>query len=146
MKVVVFKFVAAPPERVFAALVDRAVLQRCIPGADSFVEIGPDAYEATVQIGVAPIVGSYRSKVVIQDRQPPQSLTIGFEGRGAPGFVGGEGGIGLAAEGDATRVAIVADLQVSGLFAIVGQRLIEMAAQKLADDFFNQLATELQSA
>jgi len=43
VKVVVFKFVAAPPERVFAALVDRAVLQRCIPGADSFVEIGPDA-------------------------------------------------------------------------------------------------------
>jgi uncharacterized protein len=144
VKLVVFKFVAAPPARVFAALVDGAVLRRCIPGSESFVEVAPDSYEATLKIGIAPIVGTYMSKVVVQSRQPPESWTIGFEGRGAPGFVGGEGGIGLAPEGDATRVAIVADLQVTGLFALVGQRLIEMAAQKLADDFFDQLAVELE--
>lgn len=143
MKLVVFKFVAAPPERVFAALVDRAVLQRCIPGAESFVEVAPDVYEATLPIGIAPIIGTYRSKVVIRDRQPPASVTLRFEGNGAPGFVGGEGGIGLALEDGATRVAIVADLQVTGLFAIVGQRLIEAVAQKLADDFFNGLAAEI---
>jgi carbon monoxide dehydrogenase subunit G len=143
VKLIVFKYVAAPRERVFAALVDRAVLERCIPGSELFVEVAPDSYEATLKIGIAPIVGTYTSKVVIQDRQPPQSLTLGFEGSGAPGFVGGTGGIGLAQERGATRVAIVADLRVGGFFALVGRRLIEMAARKLADDFFAQLAAEL---
>jgi carbon monoxide dehydrogenase subunit G len=143
VKLIVFKLVAAPPERVFAALVDRAVLQRCIPGSELFVEVAPDSYEATLKIGIAPIVGTYTSKVVIGDRQPPRSLELGFEGRGAPGSVRGTGGLGLAPEGSGTRVAIVADLQVGGFFALAGERLIDFVARKLADDFFNELAVQL---
>ena len=143
MKLTLTSVVSAPPERVFAALVDPAVLQRCIPGCESLTPAGPDAYEATLKIGVAGLKGTYSGKAAIRDRQPPGSLTLGFEGKGGPGFVRGSAAITLTADGDATRVSAQADVQVGGLIAAVGSRLVEAASKKLADDFFKQLSREL---
>ena len=45
--------------------------------------------------------------------------------------------------GDVTRIACEADVQVGGLIAAVGSRLVEAAAKKLADDFFKELSVQL---
>ncbi len=148
MRLAITSHVQASRDRVFAALVDPGVLQRSIPGCESLTETGPDTYEATLKIGVAGLKGTYTGKASIRDRQPPDSLTLGFEGKGGPGFVRGSAAITLSAEGEgsATRVACEADVQVGGLIAAVGSRLVEAAAKKLADDFFRQLSSELQNA
>jgi carbon monoxide dehydrogenase subunit G len=146
MKLALSSVVPAPRDRVFAALVDPAILQTCIPGCESLVETGPDTYEATLKIGVAGLKGTYKGKASISDKRPPEALTLGFEGKGGPGFVRGSAKIALSAEGDAsTRVACEADVQVGGLIAAVGSRLVEATAKKLADDFFRQLSTALQT-
>jgi carbon monoxide dehydrogenase subunit G len=146
MKLSLSSVVPAPRERVFAALVDPAILQRSIPGCESLTATGPDVYEATLKIGVAGLKGAYTGKASIHDRRPPESLTLAFEGKGGPGFVRGSAAITLSADGErgATRVACEADVQVGGLIAAVGSRLVEAAAKKLADDFFRQLSIELQ--
>jgi len=146
LKITVTSVVSAPRERVFAALVDPAILQTCIPGCESLAETGPDTYEATLKIGVAGLKGTYKGKASIRDKRPPDALTLGFEGKGGPGFVRGSAAIALSADGDAsTRVACEADVQVGGLIAAVGSRLVEATAKKLADDFFRQLSTALQT-
>ena len=43
MKLTLSSVVAADRERVFAALVDPAILQRCIPGCESLTSTGDDA-------------------------------------------------------------------------------------------------------
>jgi carbon monoxide dehydrogenase subunit G len=146
MKLSLSSVVPAPRERVFSALVDPAILQRCIPGCESLTETAPDSYEATLKIGVAGLKGTYTGKASIRDRRPPESLTLALEGKGGPGFVRGSAAIALTPEGDgsATRVACDADVQVGGLIASVGSRLVEAAAKKLAADFFRQLSNELQ--
>jgi carbon monoxide dehydrogenase subunit G len=146
MKIAIASVIPAPRDRVFAALIDPAVLRRCIPGCEMLTASGPDAYEATLKIGVAGFKGSYSGKAAIRNKQPPGSLTLSFEGKGGPGFVRGSAAISLVPEagGDAaTRVASDADVQVGGLIAAVGSRLVEAAARKLADDFFRQLSSEL---
>src|SRR3989454_6760288 len=143
MKLTLSSVVQAPRERVFAALVDPAILQKCIPGCESLAEIAPDTYEATLKIGVAGLKGTYTGKAAILDKKPPESLTLTFEGKGGPGFVRGSAAITLADENGSTRVDTVADVQVGGLIAAVGSRLVEAAARKLADDFFRQLSTQL---
>jgi len=130
---------------VFAALVDPAILQKCVPGCESLTETAPDMYEATLKIGVAGLKGTYKGKASIRDRRPPEALTLAFEGKGGPGFVRGSAAIALSANGDATNVACEADVQVGGLIAAVGSRLVEATAKKLADDFFRQLLTALQT-
>ena len=143
MKLKISNVVPADRDRVFAALVDPEVLRRAIPGCESLTPIGGDSYEATLKIGVAGLKGTYTGKASIRDQRPPDALTLSFEGKGGPGFVRGSSAIALTMEDTATRVSADADVQVGGLIAAVGSRLVEAAAKKLADDFFRQLSAEL---
>lgn len=135
--------IARPPDQVFAALVDPAVLQRCIPGCEELKAIGPDAYEARLNIGVAGLKGRYSGRAELRDKHPPESFTLVFDGKGTPGFVRGTARMRLAAEPSGTRVTSDAEVQVGGLIAAVGSRLVDATARKLAADFFRQLATEI---
>ena len=143
MKLKLENTIPADPERVFSALVDPAVLQRCIPGCESLTATGDDAYAATLKVGVAGLKGTYTGKAAITNKQPPDALTLTVDGKGGPGFVRGSAVLALSADGTGTRVACDADVQVGGLIAAVGSRLVEAAARKMADDFFRQLAVEI---
>jgi uncharacterized protein len=135
--------IAADRERVFDALVDPAVIQRCIPGCESLVSAGPDIYDATLKIGVAGLKGTYAGRTTITNRRSPESLSIAVEGKGAPGFVRGAAEIALLAEGGGTKIDCQADVQVGGLIAAVGSRLIDAVARKMAAEFFDRLDRQL---
>jgi carbon monoxide dehydrogenase subunit G len=145
LKLAITSVVPAPRDRVFAALIDPAILQRSIPGCASLQETAPDVYEATLKIGVAGLKGRYAGKASVRDKRPPESLTLDFDGSGGAGFVRGSAVMTIApGETDEfTRVDCVADVQVGGVIAAVGSRLVEAAAKKLADDFFRQLTMQL---
>lgn len=145
MKLTTSSVVAAPRDRVFAALTDPEILQRSIPGCERLTATGPDTYEATLKVGVAGMKGTYVGHAAIRDKRPPESLTLTFEGKGGPGFVRGTSTIALTEETGGTRIASDADVQVGGLIAAVGSRLVDAAARKLAGDFFNQLTKELSA-
>jgi hypothetical protein len=143
VKIATSSQLAAPAAVVFAALTDPAILQRAIPGCESLVATGEDDYAATLKVGVAGLKGTYTGSAEIRDKQPPESLRLSFAGKGGPGFVRGSAVVQLAAEGAGTHVACDVDVQVGGLIAAVGSRLVEAAARKLADDFFANLAREI---
>jgi hypothetical protein len=144
LKLALSSVVPAPRARVFAALVDPVILQRSIPGCESLIEVAPDVYEAKLNIGLAGLKGSYTGKATIRDRQPPDSLTLGVAGNGGPGFVRGVAALTLTdTDAGATHVQCDADVQVGGLIAAIGSRLIEAAAKKMAADFFGQLSQQV---
>lgn len=145
MKLTLSHVIAADRERVFDALVDPSILQRCLPGCESLVETGPDTYEATLKIGVAGLKGTYTGKAAVTDKQRPDTLTLGFEGKGGPGFVRGSAVIHLTSETAGTHVASEADVQVGGLIAAIGSRLVEATSRKLGADFFDRLSREISS-
>ena len=63
MKLIASYSIAAPRDKVFAALTDPNVIQRCIDGCEKLVETGEDSYDAHLKIGVAGLKGSYVGKV-----------------------------------------------------------------------------------
>ena len=128
--------IAAAPARVFEALTDPAILQRAIPGCEKMEKTGDDAYNAHLKIGVASIKGSYVGKVRLSDKMPPHKFTLHLEGKGGPGFVKGSAAMELKEEAQTTRLSYTADVQVGGLIAAVGSRMIEATAKKLAEEFF----------
>jgi carbon monoxide dehydrogenase subunit G len=147
VKFAVFSEIPVDRDRVFEALCDPAILRRSIPGCESMTPTGPhapDTYDVALRIGIAGLKGSYNGRAAIREKQPPDSLTLGFEGKGAPGFVRGSAVIVLSDLNGGTRVACEADVQVGGVIATVGSRLIEAAAKKLAGDFFRQVSSELR--
>ena len=133
----------ASPERVFTALIDPAVLQKCIEGCEQMAKAGEDSYDAKLKIGVAGIKGSYTGKVRITEKKPPESFVLQAEGNGAPGWVRGTAKIQIAAKGEGSELQCDAEGQAGGLIAAVGSRLMEAAGKKMLQDFLRKLGEQL---
>ncbi|MFL6228541.1 MAG: SRPBCC family protein [Pyrinomonadaceae bacterium] len=133
----------APRERVFAALLDPLVLQRCIPGCEQLERTGENSYAATLRAGVGAIKGVFKGTVRIEDVRAPEHYRITVEGKGQPGFVKGAGDLDLEARGEElTVIKYAGDLQAGGTLASVGQRMIQGAAKMTATQFFTALEAE----
>jgi carbon monoxide dehydrogenase subunit G len=136
----------APRDRVYQSLIDPEVLRRCIPGCERLEKTGTNEYSATIGAGVGAIKGVFTGIVRLADMRPPEHYQIIVEAKGTPGFVKGTGDFDLEAEGEGTLIKYTGDLQVGGMIASVGQRLIQGTAKMLASRFFTKLEEEVKTA
>jgi carbon monoxide dehydrogenase subunit G len=136
----------APPSEVWSLLTDPARLSRLLPGCERLEPDGPDRFKAAVKFGIAAISGKYAGTVEFAEKKPPHSLVLKMDGKGLPGFVKGEGRIELTASGSGTELAYTGEAQVGGLIASVGQRMLDAAARKIVQQFFESAKAELASA
>jgi carbon monoxide dehydrogenase subunit G len=135
----------ASRERIFAALVDPDVLQKCIPGCEQMEKTGENQYKAKLTAGVGPVKGVFTATVSLQDIVAPEHYKLVVEGKGQPGFVKGTGELSLKDEGGATEIQYTGDVNVGGIIASVGQRMIQSTANLLAGRFFKALQAETTS-
>jgi uncharacterized protein len=138
--------VKAPREKVWSAFLDPETLRKAIPGCEKLEMIGPDEYKATLKIGVAAVKGTFEGKVRLLDKKPSDSYRLAAEGSGGPGFVRADTLISLADIDGGTRVTYSADVQVGGLIAGVGQRMLGGVSKMMADQFFNRMSEQLSTA
>ena len=138
--------IPAPRARVWDAFLDPEQLKKAIPGCEKLDAIGQDEYKAILKIGVAAVRGTFEGKVRIGDKKPPESYRLAAEGSGGPGFVRSDTLISFTDSGTGTRVSYTADVQVGGLIAGVGQRMLGGVSKMMADQFFNRMSELLQSA
>jgi hypothetical protein len=133
--------IAAPREKVFAALNDQDVLKACIPGCESLEKTSDTEMTAKVKLRIGPVSAAFSGKVTLSDIDPPNGYKISGEGQGGvAGFAKGGAVVKLAEEGAATVLTYEVDAQVGGKIAQVGARLITGTAKKLADQFFGKFA------
>jgi uncharacterized protein len=137
--------VPAPRAKVWEAFFDPDLLRQAIPGCEKLEAIGDDEYKSTMKIGVAAIKGTFEGKVKLSDKNPPESYRMFVEGSGGPGFVRGSALITLTDGDGGTRVSYSADVQVGGLIAGVGQRMLGGVTKMMADKFFEKMSELLQS-
>ncbi len=138
--------VTAPRQRVWDAFLDPEQLRQAIPGCEKLEAVGQDEYRAVMKVGVAAVKGTFEGKVRLTDKRPPESYRMQVEGSGAPGFVRGETVVTLTEIPGGTRVSYSADVQVGGLIAGVGQRMLGGVSKMLADQFFNRMGQRLQAS
>ncbi len=134
--------IPAPRDKVWAAFLDPNVLAQALPGCEKLDAVGPNEYKATMKVGVAAIKGTFEGKVKLSDLEPPNRYRMAVEGSGGPGFVRGDAGMQLSDVEGGTRVAYDADVQVGGLIASVGQRMLGGVTKMMLDQFFSRM-TEL---
>jgi carbon monoxide dehydrogenase subunit G len=95
-----------------------------------------------MKVGVAAIKGTFEGRVKLADLDPPNRYRMAVEGKGGPGFMRGEAAMSLAPIETGTKVSYDADVQVGGLIASVGQRMLGGVSKMLLDQFFTRM-TEL---
>lgn len=143
--------IAAPRDRVWAALNDPAILARCIDGVESLEKIGDTRFEGKLNAKVGPVRASFTGGVDLQNLDPPNGYTIAGEGKGGvAGFAKGSADVALADEtlpdgSLGTRLTYHARSTVGGKLAQLGARLIEGTARGYAESFFAKLKNEVEN-
>src|SRR5258706_9833993 len=140
MKIITSAAVAAPREQVYAALNDRNVLRRTIPGCLELTDVDADTFVVKLSLGVAGIKGKYDGTATRQLLEPPEFLTLVFDGKGKTGFVRGSAAVKIIEESGASRVDCEADIQIGGAIAAGGSRLDGARAPMLKRPFFPPLS------
>jgi carbon monoxide dehydrogenase subunit G len=130
----------APPEQVWALLMDTEAIAACLPGCKGLRPLGDDRYEAELVAGVAAVTGSFTARIALHDLQAPSSYRMTMEATGRPGFVNGSALVTLSPDGAGTRVDMQAEADVGGTIARVGQRLLDGVAKMTSDRFFACMA------
>ena len=138
--------VPASRQKVWDAFLDPEVLRQAIPGCEKLEALGNDEFKATLKIGVAAVKGTFEGKVRLAEKKPPESYRLAAEGSCGPGFVRADTVITLTDVEGGTRVSYSADVQVGGLIAGVGQRMLGGVSKMMADQFFNRMRELLTSS
>ncbi len=128
------------------ALNDITLLQAAIPGCEGITPTGEHQYEVLVLAAIGPVKAKFKGKLQLDNLQPPNAYTIRFEGQGgAAGHGKGHADIRLEAAGpQSTILHYTAHATVGGKIAQIGSRLVDMAAQKMATEFFESFNARLQ--
>ena len=141
--------VPAAREKVWQSLTDPAFLAKCLPGAQSLTPDGPGRYKVSLKMGIAAFSGKFDGAVQLSNEHPPESFRMCVEGRGAPGFLKGQGTITLHEDhrhAPQTEVHYDGEAQVGGVIASVGSRMIEAAAKKIIQQFFDVVASQFRAS
>ena len=139
------QLIPAPQQTVWNALNDPQVLKACVPGCESITPTGDNEYQVLMVARVGPVSAKFKGKLTLSDIKPPQSYALAFEGQGGPaGFAKGGATVALSEKDGGTLLTYNVEAQIGGKLAQLGQRLINGAAKKLADEFFANFAKAVQ--
>ena len=141
------QLIPASQQQTWEALNDPEILKACVPGCDSIEKTGENEYLVLMVARVGPVSAKFKGKLALSDLDPPNSYSIAFEGQGgAAGFGKGGAQVRLAPEGGGTRLAYSVKASVGGKLAQIGSRLVDAAAKKIANDFFQAFNDKVAGA
>ena len=141
--------VGATPEKVWEFLWDIERLARCLPGCEEVKEVEPhQRYAVTVGERVGPFKVRFEMDVQVVEQQPQKLVRLKAVGAdkkmGASNRVELEVKLEELASGG-TALDVVADIQVMGRIASLGQVMIKRKAQDVVEKFAKAIAEQLDT-
>ena len=133
----------APPVRLWDALLDPDIVKECIPGVKSFTPLSSDSYRVKVALRVGIVSATYSGTMEIADKVPPYSYRMTVRGSGVRTNLSAEGEITLLEKDGETTLSFNGDVQVTGVLARAGQRLMTNVAQQQIGRFFKCLGSKI---
>jgi carbon monoxide dehydrogenase subunit G len=131
----------AAREEVWFRLNDTDTLKACIPGCETLEKVSDTEFAAVATVKIGPVKARWKAKVKLNDLDPPNGYRITGEGEGGvAGFAKGGATVALADKDGGTLMTYNVDAQIGGKLAQLGQRLVNGAAKKMADEFFANFA------
>lgn len=131
-------------ETVWEYLQNESVLERTLPGCRKFKRIGEGVYNAELGLNVGPVKGTFTGEVRLADLESPESYRLLLKGKGKPGEVDADAWITLTENNGGTIVSCDADVQVTGVLASVGQRVMGGVAKLILGRFFKAVDAEMK--
>jgi carbon monoxide dehydrogenase subunit G len=131
--------IPATRAKVFAFVTDPDKVGACGPGAESIEVIDPTHFRAKAKVGVGFITARFVVDLEIAEQQPPDMAVIKAHGQAPGSAVDAVGRMTLTdgAEPNTTTLQWSADVNLSGMLASVGARMVEGTANKMIGQTFD---------
>jgi carbon monoxide dehydrogenase subunit G len=141
------QLIPASQQDTWKALNDPEVLKACVPGCESITLVNDNEYQVQMTAKVGPVSAKFRGRLSLSDIKPPQSYSLAFEGQGGPaGFAKGGAQVRLTpVSTHQTKLSYDVKANVGGKLAQIGSRLVDAAAKKVADEFFQNFNDRMSS-
>lgn len=140
--------VQEPLERVWKFISDPTKVANCLPGAQITEAVDDRTFKGVIKVQVGPSVTDYKGQVHIE-RLDDQKHEIEIVGKGQD--VRGKGSASMKMTGrvqslpdGSTEIASVAEINVVGLLAQLGARMINEVSNKMFAEFTSNLRERLQ--
>ena len=140
------QLIPATQAQTWDALNDPEILKACVPGCESITKTAENEYMVLMTARIGPVSAKFKGKLALSDLIPPSSYSIAFEGQGGvAGFGKGGAKVQLAPEAAGTKLSYQVKANVGGKLAQIGSRLVDAAAKKLSEEFFNAFNAKVAS-
>ena len=140
-------YLNAPPEKIWIMLQDPEVLARITPGVKSLKSLGEDRYEASSEVKLGLLSGSFKGQMEVVDKIDNQGFILNLKQHSKIGNVSASGKINLkSTDQGQTEVTFSGDAQLTGTLARTGQRVLGGVAKTMTNQFFQALENELLAA
>lgn len=137
----------APVERVWPLMTDVTAIADCMPGAELTGPSEEGGYNGSVAVKIGPLSMRYRGRLEMVEALDDEHQ-VKFVGKGRDGSGSGTAQLNVTAradaEGDATKLSFVSEVQLTGRAAMLGRGVDEVAGVVLSEflDNFTKLATD----
>src|SRR4030095_4336837 len=132
---------------VWAKLNDPEVLKACIPGCEELNKTSDTEFQAVATTKIGPVKARFKGQVHLSDLDPPTGYKISGGGdAGVAVFAKGGATVALAEKDGGTLLTYNVEAQIGGKLAQLGQRLVNGATKKIADEFFQKFASTVGAA
>src|SRR5438105_4114557 len=143
--------VPAPPERVWAFMMDIPAVSRCVPGLGEVARIDDETYSGVMNVRVGPIAVKLDGRVLVAERDESARqarMDLQAADKRVNGAVNAKMRMALAPanDGSATDVAIQTDANVMGKLGEFGQAVIRKKADQILQEFARNLSSAVSAA
>jgi len=139
--------VGAPPDRVYAFLLDVEHIVGCVPGAELVETIDENTFKGRVRIKVGPITVSYTGNAEIADRNAETHTAVlkasGRETTGS-GSARATANMSVNAKDGGSEVKFVTEFAVAGRVANFGRGVMEDVSRRLVGQMANCIKANLE--
>jgi carbon monoxide dehydrogenase subunit G len=128
------------PEELWPYFTDTDILEDCVPGCKEMTPPSPSEIETTIAVGVGSVKPSFDVTGVVLECDRPRRLEIQASGEASRNSFSANAWTELHENDDGTTtVTWESSAEVSGLIASMGERALGSVADKLVNDYFQNI-------
>ena len=136
----------APPDKVWAMLMDTDILARIVPGITTLEKIAENEYKAIAQVKMGPVNGSFSGGLTMQDIREGEGYTLNVQQNSKIGNADATVTIDLKPlDNNQSELTFDGKAKLSGLLARTGNRVMSGVANSLTKQFFENFEEEISS-
>lgn len=136
--------VMATPEVLWKMLMDTDTLSRIVPGVSKLEKTGENSYASTLEINMGPVGTSFTGHAQMEDIAEQKKFTLKMQQSNKMGNANSIMKVELVPMNTTeTEVVFDGEVKITGVLAMMGQKVLGNVANMLTKQFFANLDHEL---